>query len=232
MSTLQRENAVGKEPVPKSPWLDARKAWDSRWGELVDRATQWRTACFGSIALNVLLTIVIIILVSSARFKVWLVETDSVTGRKLASGLVDGAQPLTERQKIGAVSEWMSNVRLVTTDKHVAQRLAVAKVYAMVAEGKPAQTKLTEFYRESSPMDRQDTVEAAVTAVLAQSANVFEVDWTETQRGLQGETIRKARWKAMVTIAINPATDEQTARKNSLGIYVTDLTWAEIAEEH
>src|SRR5579864_6122981 len=122
MASLQAME-VENEPVPKSPWLDARKAWDSRWGELADRAKQWRSACFGSLVLNLLLTVVIIILVSSARFKVWLVETDSVTGRKVASGLVDDTQALTERQKIGAVSEWMSNVRLVTTDKRVAQRL-------------------------------------------------------------------------------------------------------------
>lgn len=49
-----------------------------------------------------------------------------------------------------------------------------------------------------------------------------------TTRDLYGTVTLKARWKAAISIAINPPSDEATARVNPLGIYVTNANWSKL----
>src|SRR6266850_1102314 len=57
---------------------------------------------------------------------------------------------------------------------------------------------------------------------------VVAVDWTETQRTLDGKPISSDKWRGIFTVAINPSTDEAVLRVNPFGIYVMDITWSKV----
>jgi type IV secretion system protein VirB5 len=142
-------------------------------------------------------------------------------GRPVASGLADQASTADEQLKRSIVIEWVENLRLVTTDG-IAQRRAIDRVYAHIASGSPAQTFISDFYRNGQPFTRAQTeiVSVDVQSVLQDSEETFGIEWLETIRDLYGAVKEKERWKGAFSIAINPPKDERLARINPLGVYV------------
>ena len=67
-------------------------------------------------------------------------------------------------------------------------------------------------------------MQVEVNAILRNSPHSYEVDWTETQRALDGKPISSDKWRGIFTVAINPPTDEAVLRVNPFGIYVMDIT--------
>ena len=63
-------------------------------------------------------------------------------------------------------------------------------------------------------------VDVDVKAVFAASDRTYQVEWTETNRGLAGQVESEERRKGSFTIAVNPPSDERLIRINPLGIYV------------
>ena len=98
------------------------------------------------------------------------------------------------------------------------------------ASGSPAQTFISDFYRNNQPFTKAqaETVSVDVQSVLQDSEETFEVEWIETVRDLYGAAKEKDHWKASFSIALNPPKDELQARINPLGIYVTQASWSRV----
>ena len=211
-----------------NPYLSARREWDERYGDQITRARNWRIAAFFSALITLVATSGVVWLSIRSRIIPFVVVTDNL-GRPVASGLADQASTADEQLKRSTVIEWVENLRLVTTDG-VAQRRAIDRVYAHIASGSPAQTFISDFYRNDQPFTKAETETAFVDvqSVLQDSEETFEVEWTETIRDLYGAAKEKLRWKGAFTIAINPPKDEGQARVNPLGIYVTQASWSRV----
>jgi len=211
-----------------NPYLAARREWDERYGDQILRARNWRTVA-------VLCTLVALVATSGvawlsvrSRIVPFVVVTDNL-GRPVASGLADQASTADEQLKRSTLIEWVENLRLVTTDG-IAQRKAIDRVYAHIASGSPAQTFISDFYRNNQPFTKAqaETVSVDVQSVLQDSEETFEVEWIETVRDLYGAAKEKDHWKASFSIALNPPKDELQARINPLGIYVTQASWSRV----
>jgi type IV secretion system protein VirB5 len=87
-----------------------------------------------------------------SRIVPFVVVTDNL-GRPVASGLADQASSADEQFKRFVLIEWLENLRLVTTDG-IAQRKAIDRVYSHIAIGSPAQTLISDFYRNNQPFVR------------------------------------------------------------------------------
>ena len=116
------------------------------------------------------------------------------------------------------------------TSDGLAQRKAIDRVYAMVGSGTAAQTLITEFYRANQPFERanKETVQVDVNTILSTTEHTYEVDWTETVRDPSGGVISVGRWKAILTVAINPPTDENALPVNPFGIYIMNVNWSKV----
>lgn len=211
-----------------NPYLIARREWDERYGDLITRARNWRTAAYLSGLSTILATGGLIWQASQSRVVPFVVVTDSL-GRALASGIADQASPADDRARRAGIIAWVEQLRLVTTDG-IAQRKAIDRVYAYIANGSQAQAFVSEFYRGAQPFTRasSETVAVEVKSVLPTSDRTFEVDWIETTRDLYGTVKSTDHWKGSFTIAINPPREERLARVNPLGIYVTSASWAKV----
>jgi len=211
-----------------SPYLAARRAWDERYGNLITRAKNWRSAAFLALFIALAETGGLIALAMKPKVVPYVVALDSL-GRAVASGRADQSTPTDDKLKRAALFRWVSDLRTVTTDG-VAQRRAIDRVYAMIASGSPAQVEVGDFYRNDPPSQRAQTktTDVDVKAVFATSDQSFQVEWTETLRSISGEVQAEEHWKGSFTIAVNPPSDEGLIRVNPLGIYVTNVSWSKV----
>ena len=219
---------VPKDSTLQNQYLAARMEWDERYGSLIKRAQHWRAAAV--LALLVALAEAVVILGVATRPKTvpYVVAVDSL-GRVVASGAVERRSEVSERMKASALGRWIQDLRSVTSDG-LAQRRAIDRVYAMIGSGTAAQTLVTEFYRANQPFDRanKETVQVDVNTILPTTEHTYEVDWTETARDPSGGVVSVARWKAILTIAINPPTDENVLQVNPFGVYVMNVNWSKV----
>src|SRR6267143_4072320 len=222
------EQLGSKEQSIGSPYLVARREWDERYGGLIKRAQHWRGVAVLALLVALAEAIVIIGVATRPRTAPYVVAVDSL-GRVAAAGAVDRNSPIDERMKQAAVTQWVQDMRGVTSDG-LAERAAIDHVYAMIGSQSAAQTIVTDYFRANQPFERgsRETVQVEVNAILPNSPHSYEVDWTETQRALDGKPISSDKWKGIFTVAINPPTDEPVLRVNPFGIYVMDITWSKV----
>jgi type IV secretory pathway TrbF-like protein len=222
------QQSSSKEESIGSPYLVARREWDERYGGLIKRTQQWRGAAVLALLVALAEAIVIIGLATRPRTVPFVVAVDSL-GRVAAAGAIDRTSSIDDRMKQAVITQWVQDMRGVTSDG-LAERAAIDHVYAMIGSQSAAQTIVTDYFRANQPFERgsRETVQVEVNAILPNSPHSFEVDWTETQRTLDGKPISSDKWKGIFTLAINPSTDEAVLRLNPFGIYVMDITWSKV----
>ena len=225
--TLTQQSTL-KEDSFSSPYLVARREWDERYGGLIKRAQQWRTIAILALLVALAEAIVIIGVATRPRIAPYVVAVDFL-GRVAAAGAADRNSPVDERMKQAAITQWVQDMRGVTSDG-LAERAAIDHIYAMIGSQSAAQTIVTDYFRANQPFERgsRETVQVEVNAILPNSPHSYEVDWTETQRSLDGKPISSDKWKGIFTVAINPSTDEAVLRVNPFGIYIMDISWSKI----
>jgi len=211
-----------------SPYLAARKAWDERYGDLITRAQNWRAAAFLALGVALLETTGLIALSLRSKVVPFVVAVDNLD-RVVASGPADETSVADDRLKRAALCQWLNNLRMVTIDG-IAQRKAIDRAYAMIANGSPAQVSIGDYYRNDPPHQRAQTrtVDVEIKAVFPTTDRTYEVEWLETMRSLTGQVLSEERWKGSVTIAVNPPSDERLLRLNPLGVYVTNVSWSRV----
>ena len=138
---------------------------------------------------------------------------------------------ITEDMKRATLSEWVSNLRMVTPDG-ISQRSAIEKVYALISSGSSAQSFISDFYRGNPPQARaqSEMVHVQVNTVLSTSKETYQVEWMETTRDLQGKVLFEQRWKGAFTFVISPSppNDERLVRLNPIGLYITHASWSRV----
>ena len=229
MQSMNSQERTVSQSAGTNPYLDARRSWDERYGDLLIRARNWRAVAF--LCASIALVAVVGLVASALRSHVttYIVAVDK-QGHVVDSGVADQPAVVDDRLKRAALCEWLTNLRTVTVDV-LAQRRAIDRVYAMIASGSPAQIQISDFYRNEPPSRRAETqvVEVQVQVVLPTSDKTYELEWIETARSLSGQLQGESlRWRGAFTLAINPPKDEKLARINPLGIYVTRANWSRI----
>ncbi len=220
---------VPQEKIGPNPYLDARRSWDERYGDLLTRARNWRALAFVSALVALVSTTGLAVVAARNHFTTFIVAVDK-RGNIASTAAADQPAPIDDKMKRAALFEWVTDLRTVTVDG-LAQRRAIDHVYSMIASGSPAEVQVSDFYRGDPPAKRAETqiVEVQVQVVLPTSDKTYEVEWVETTRSLNGQVQGEpSRWKGAFTLAINPPHDEQVARANPLGIYVTQASWSRV----
>jgi type IV secretion system protein TrbF len=228
-TTIPTASGARRSPaLDLNPYIAARREWDERYGSLITRAKNWRTIALLCASTVVLETGGLVALSMRSRVIPYVVAVDNL-GRQVAAGPADQASVADDKLRRAAIFEWVGDLRVVTNDG-VAQRKAIDRVYAHIANSSQAMGFINDFYRSDPPQKRAETqtVDADVQSVLPTSDKTFEVEWMETTRDLQGQVTQQVRWKGAFTVVVNPPTDERLLRINPLGIYVTNTSWSKV----
>jgi type IV secretion system protein VirB5 len=224
-----REPSARTQPaLDLNPYIAARREWDERYGNLITRAKNWRIVALLCASTVVLETGGLVALSMRSRVVPYIVAVDKL-GRQVAAGPADQTSVADDKLRRAAIFDWVGDLRMITNDG-VAQRKAIDRVYAHIANGSQAMGFINDFYRGDPPQKRAQTqtVSVDVQSVLPTSDRTFELEWIETTRDLQGQLTQQVRWKGAFTVAVNPPADEALMRVNPLGIYVTNASWSKV----
>ena len=222
-----------RPPDADNPYLNARRSWNEHVGAVVASRQAWQLLAVLSLLVALAAVGGMVHVASQSRFVPYVVEVDKL-GQPVAVAPAQQAAAADQRVVRAAVASFVGDARLVTPDIAL-QRKAVYRLYSMLAANDPATAKANEWLNgtdESSPLKRaaRETVSTEIISALPQTADTWQVDWTETVRDRQG--VLKAppfRMRALLTVytvAATPQTTEEQLRNNPLGIYVRDFSWA------
>ena len=221
----------GKEKAPArdNPYLNARRVWNAHEGEILSSRRTWQI--IGILSLLIALGAVggIVHIGQQSTFIPYVVAVDKL-GNAAAISRADRAD---NRVKQDTHAEFILDARLVTPDVAV-QRTEIFRLYAHLAPRDPATLKMTEFLNgseDANPFKRAETetVHIEITSALPQSAETWQIDWIEETRNREGALKQSVRMRALVTAYVAPPdniTGEEQIRRNPLGIFVRDFSWA------
>ena len=222
------ETTAGSEA--DNPSLNARRTWNDHVARLVAARTMWQAV--GLLSLLVTLGCMAGLLHLSARsqFIPYVVEVDK-TGNVQAVARADQMAPANRAVIEAQLEKFITLSRRVTTDIAL-QRSAIFGVFAMLTPDAPATSKMTEHLSgapDQTPFERakRETVSTEIKSVLQQSAETWQVQWTETTYDRSGSRKAQASMQALVHVYQGDPrfVTEQALRENPLGIYVRDFSW-------
>ena len=212
----------------KSPYLAARDEWNERYRDLIVAARNWRLLAVTSSVVALVAVLGLIVIGAKPKVIPYIVAVDNL-GKVVSQGTAVQASVADDRLKRAALWSWVQDWRMVSSDATV-EKNAIERVYAQIGNGTPAALRISDAYRDGSPLKlaQAETVSVNVRALYASSKDSYEVEWTETIFDLKGEQIGTQNYKGVITISIHPPDDEGLARVNPLGIYVTNVSWSKV----
>jgi type IV secretion system protein VirB5 len=213
----------GKTPEPETPYQRAGQVWDDRIGSARVQARNWRLAFFGALTLSGALAAGLIWQSARGTITPWVVQVDKL-GEAQAVAPASGAYRPTDPQIAWHLARFIDEVRCIPADPVVLRRDWLDAYDYVTDKGALA---LNDYARTNDPFKNVGTVQVSVdvSSVIRASANSFRVAWIE-RRYVDDALTATERWSAILSIAIQPATDPDRLKKNPLGLYVNALDWS------
>lgn len=222
------EDAMSNNPIA-NPYLNARREWDERYGDLIKRAKNWQAVAMASVAVAGIASAGIAYIGSQSKIQPFVVVTDQLGSPvAVARPASMNKSKADQRIIIAQLANWIVNARTISSDSQ-AQQVLLDKVYAMA--GRTSADYLNGFFKQHSPFGSDETSHVEIVSVLPQSADTYQVTWIET-RGRQGQIARKERWKALLTVAQSDelANKPGVALWNPFGLFVKEMSWTKEVE--
>jgi len=156
---------------------------------------------------------------------------ENAGGELAPIGRVVGAQTPDVTAIRSQIADWIANARTITSDP-IAAKTRQERMAALVAGGSPAAAFLATYFKTHDPIalgrDRRVSVAINYVAPVPGSTHEYEAEWSEDARDSSGRAFRApTRYRAHLSIAVSRPSDEATIYANPLGIYITDLDWAQ-----
>lgn len=210
-------------------YLNARREWDERYGDLISRARNWRIVAMLSLAVAGIACAGIAYIGSQSKIQPFVVMTDQLGSPvAVARPAAMGKEKADQRIRVAQLANWVVNARTVTSDR-AAQQVMIDRVYAMA--GRDTAEYLNAWFRDHSPFGSDETAHVEIVSVLSQSADTYQVAWIET-RSKHGQAAKKEHWKSLLTIAQSDelANKSGVALWNPFGLYVQEMSWTKEVE--
>lgn len=216
-----------------TPFELARATVDNLLTRQHRRAQQWRYASFGLLGTTVLTVGALGTLAVQSRFVPYVVVVDQLN-RPQAFGPATQMREPEERWIRAELGRFLINIRSVFPDPS-AQREMVERAYAYVDQS--AAPALNSYFSrpENAPLllgkELIRRVQVLSLRPVPGSNGTYNVEWIETDTPLsQSRAPRTAVWQGYLATKIVPPASSETIIKNPLGLYVTDVSWTEVAQ--
>ena len=221
-------------PESRNHIIAARHEFANAFGDLARGKRNWQIIAFALAALLTVLTLAYIRLASSVRLIPYVVQIDRL-GQVVTAGVVDPLKVPDQRLVASQLGQFIRNIRTVLPgEAAVAQAEMLRRGYAFV--GPEAAGFLNDYFSrpENDPrvLGARLTRLVDVTSILrVPNSDVWKLRWTEEQRPLQaGDMPRTRGWEGYVSVRLVPPATADAVQDNPLGLYITSITWTEVAE--
>ena len=205
-----------------TPYQRARQVWDERMGLSLAHARNWRRIAFANLALAAFLGAGWWAQSRQAVVRPFVVEV-SEWGETQKITALDGRYEPTSAQISHALATWIRQVRSKPTDPVVIRQNWLAAYDLLTPK---AASFLNAWAQSHDPFAEvgREAVEVAVLSVVRRSERSFDLQWRET-RFVGGQQAGQARWRALITVRLQPPKTEAELMKNPLGIRIEDVSW-------
>lgn len=217
---------------PLSPYHAARWARDRHVEELENKIRYLRALAFILVGVCAIAVHGTVTLARQSRIVPYIVQVDRL-GQPLAYGRVEDMPPPEERLVRGELARFVDAMRTVHTDP-VAQNRMIDRGYNFSRGA--ARTYVDAYFsipRNNPHLLAREMIRlVSVRSVrrVAGSASTWEVQWEEYEVPVQGGDALVRPWQGTLRTSLHPPEDEQDVFANPLGLYVTDLSWAPLAD--
>jgi type IV secretory pathway TrbF-like protein len=218
-----------------NPYLAAREEFISTFGDLARGKRNWQVCAFGLLGMQGLILAAYLRLSLSARITPYVVEVDRL-GQAVAFGPAEPLRTADARIYVFFLGLFIHHLRTVSADADT-ERDLLQGAYAFAAGG--ARATLDSWFADPAHdprvLGREVSRDVQITSVLrvpgaaGAAGKTWKVAWRETDRPRVAGAARTATWEAYLTVATHAPTTAEGLLRNPLGLYVTDLSWAEIA---
>lgn len=205
-----------------TPYQRAGQVWDERMGLSLAHARNWRRIAFANLALAAFLGAGWWAQSRQAVVRPFVVEV-SEWGETQKITALDGRYEPTSAQISHALATWIRQVRSKPTDPVVIRQNWLAAYDLLTPK---AASFLNAWAQSHDPFAEvgREAVEVAVLSVVRRSERSFDLQWRET-RFVGGQQAGQARWRALITVRLQPPKTEAELMKNPLGIRIEDVSW-------
>jgi type IV secretion system protein TrbF len=203
----------------------ARCEWNDRYMNMAKATRNWQIAFLLSMVLALGLLLQTIHLSTHSRIQPLAVETCQGVPKSILP--ITTKLPNSDRLITFALSQFILNARTIIADSN-AQKTLLNKVYAYSAD--KTITFLHDYYRINNPFNLSALYITRINIIhaLPISEQTWQITWDEIQfRGSGSEN--SARYVATLTYHFGKVS-ERFVQDNPFGIYVTAISWSQIAK--
>lgn len=209
-------------------YTEVTKQYLARETEMLRSKRTWQGIAFGLLAINAVLAIAWIGKEDDTKIIPWIVQVDAL-GKAVASGPADSVSLENDAVVRAFLFRFVEQAKSIITDEQ-AMKQNFRAVYRMTVPS-VAKNYLDPWYKDTAPIQQAATISRSVRPLgfLKQSDNTYLVEWEEEDRDKSRRVVAKSRWKAIVTIAMEPRkTQEQMEADvfNPFGIYIVNIDWS------
>ena len=222
MNAITKAN---KEPTAHSPYIDARREWNERYGDHIAQKENWRKIAFAAMGVAGIAVSACVWLAVQSKVAPYIIETDRL-GDAIAVGRVDRTPADDPRVIRAQLARWLVDIRTVSSDADAVTR-NVNEAYAMTDKNGVAFQVLNEWYATHEPYKRAATgvVVATVSYVRWRAGHTWIIGWREEERPISAPALPPEDWEAEVIVATNPPVDDAGIQANATGTFVTSFNW-------
>lgn len=217
--------------VVENPYVLGRREWNERYGSYIFQRNIGFAFGFAGLIVAGGAVGGLVHIGSQSKFVPYVIEVDNY-GRPTAVSRADSAETPMPRVMAAQISEWVHNMRSVTSDA-ILQRSNVFKAYALLPDNTSARLKADEWFNGkgesgANPFERaaKGTVETVIQKPLPISPDTWSVDWEEIERDRDGKINKSSRYRVMVTVSITPPETEDQILANPTGLGITEFSWS------
>lgn len=205
-----------------TPYQRAGQVWDERMGLSLAHARNWRRMAVANLALAAFLGAGWWVQAERAVVKPFVVEVDA-WGQTQRITAIDGRYEPSGAQVGHTLAAWVRDVRSKSVDPIVIRQNWI-RAYDFVTPR--AAAFLNTWAQTHDPFAEvgREAVEVEILNVVPRTERTYDLQWRET-RFVNGQAAGSERWRALITIDLQPPKTEAELMKNPLGIRIETVSW-------
>ncbi len=210
-----------------SPYLNARREWNERYGDYIAIAKRWRLFAMFSILLACICVFGVIYFASQNKLIPYVVEVDKrgATVTVYKNTQMRDINPVVVKAQLG---QFIRDLRTVSADMTV-QKQAINRLYTHLDNVSQATTVINQFFTNNTPFKRAEKVIVSIDIkqILPLSEKTWQVEWSEHTFGRDGKSQGVKNYTATMTVSIGNQISEQSILLNPIGLMIEEIHWSE-----
>ncbi len=205
-----------------TPYQKAGQVWDQRTGLALAHARNWRFMALANLVLAMALAGGWWAQANRAEIRPFVVEVSEL-GQPAKITALDGRYEPNEAQIGHALAGWVRDVRSKSIDPIVIRQNWLRAYGFLSPKGAAFLNRWAQTHDPFADAGHE-AVEVEILNVVPRSDRTFDLQWRET-RYAGGQFAGLQRWRALITVKVQPPRTEAELMTNPLGLRIEDVSW-------